>query len=147
LLNALKIQKADVLGYSMASFVAQELALLHPEKVNRLVLYGASCGGKENIPQSPEVAKVISYVVNNNNSSQQDPVKFLSVQFPLSWIKSHNISSPQSSEIVPPDTLKKQFNIVESWFATNWSGVCGQLSKITVPTLEPKILLYLQQIP
>ncbi|MDQ3903302.1 MAG: alpha/beta hydrolase, partial [Thermoproteota archaeon] len=50
LLDALKIQKADVLGFSMASFIAQELALLHPEKVNRLVLYGASCGGKENIP-------------------------------------------------------------------------------------------------
>ena len=32
LLDALKIQKADVLGYSMGSFAAQELALLHPEK-------------------------------------------------------------------------------------------------------------------
>jgi pimeloyl-ACP methyl ester carboxylesterase len=52
LLDVLKIQKADVLGFSMASFIAQELALLHPEKVNRLVLYGASCGGKENIPKS-----------------------------------------------------------------------------------------------
>src|SRR5919206_1339885 len=127
LLDTLKIQKADVLGFSMASFIAQELALLHPDKVNRLVLYGASCGGKENIPQSPEVAKVISDVVNNNNnsSSQQDPEKFLSVQFPLSWIKSHpNITSPQSKEIITPDALKKQFNIVESWFATNWSGVC-----------------------
>jgi pimeloyl-ACP methyl ester carboxylesterase len=39
--------KADILGYSMASFIAQQLTLLHPEKVNRLVLYGASCGGKE----------------------------------------------------------------------------------------------------
>jgi pimeloyl-ACP methyl ester carboxylesterase len=138
LLDALRIQKADVLGYSMASFIAQELALLHPDKVNKLVLYGASCGGKENIPQNPEVAKVISDFVNNNNnnSSQQDPEKFLSVQFPLSWLKSHpNISFPQSKEIISPDTLKKQFNIVESWFATNWSGVCGQLSKISVPTL------------
>jgi pimeloyl-ACP methyl ester carboxylesterase len=32
LLDALKIQKADVLGFSMASFIAQELTLLHPEK-------------------------------------------------------------------------------------------------------------------
>ena len=51
LLDALEIQKADVLGYSVASFIAQELALLHPDKVNRLVLYGASCGGKVNIPK------------------------------------------------------------------------------------------------
>src|ERR671921_18028 len=45
LLDALKIQRADVLGFSMASFIAQELTLTHPEKVNRLILYGASCGG------------------------------------------------------------------------------------------------------
>ena len=46
LMSALKIQKADVLGFSMGFFIAQELTLLHPEKVNRLILYGASCGGK-----------------------------------------------------------------------------------------------------
>jgi len=52
LLDALKIQKADVFGFSMASFIAQEITLLHPEKVNRLILYGATCGGEENIPQT-----------------------------------------------------------------------------------------------
>jgi pimeloyl-ACP methyl ester carboxylesterase len=133
LLDVLKIQKADVLGFSMASFIAQELALLHPEKVNRLVLYGASCGGKDNIPQSPEVVKILSDIVNNRI---QDQEKALSVSYPLSWIKSNpNFTFPQPKETISPDTLKKQFNIVESWFATNWSGVCGQLSKISVPTL------------
>ena len=133
LLDALKIQKADVLGFSMASFIAQELVLLHPDKVNRLVLYGASCGGKENIPQNPEVVRILSDIVNNR---LQDQEKALSVSYPLSWIKSHpNITSPQSKEIISPDTLKKQFNIVEDWFATNWNGVCSQLSKISVPTL------------
>jgi hypothetical protein len=45
-----------------------------------LVLYGASCGGKENIPQSPEVAKILSDFVNNRS---QDIEKVLSVIFPL----------------------------------------------------------------
>lgn len=133
LLDALKIQKADVLGFSMASFIAQELALLHPEKVNRLILYGASCGGKENIPQSPEVVKILSDVVNNR---LQDPQKALSVTFPLSWIKSHpHFTFPQPKETISPSTLKQQFNIVEDWFATNWNGICSQLSKISTPTL------------
>ena len=44
----------------MGTFIAQELTLLHPEKVNRLILYASSCGGKENIPESPEVVKVQS---------------------------------------------------------------------------------------
>ena len=38
LLDALKIQKADVLGYSLGSLVAQQLTVTHPEKVNRLIL-------------------------------------------------------------------------------------------------------------
>jgi hypothetical protein len=28
-----------------------------------------------------------------------------------------------------------QFEIVEDWFAINWSGVCKELSKVTIPTL------------
>ena len=52
LLDALKIQKADVLGYSLGSFVTQQLAVTHPEKVNRLILVAASCGGKDSIPQA-----------------------------------------------------------------------------------------------
>src|SRR5439155_1592502 len=47
LLDSLKIQKADVLGYSIGSFIAQQLTVTHPEKVNRLILVAASCGGKE----------------------------------------------------------------------------------------------------
>jgi pimeloyl-ACP methyl ester carboxylesterase len=134
LLDALKIQKADVLGFSMASFIAQEFALLHPEKVNRLILYGASCGGKENIPQSPEVVKILSNVVNNN--TMQDQERLLSVTYPLAWIRSHpNFTVPQPKETISPSTLKKQFDIVEDWFVTNWSGVCNQLPKITIPTL------------
>ena len=38
LLDALKIKNADILGYSLGSFVAQQLAVTHPEKVDRLVL-------------------------------------------------------------------------------------------------------------
>ena len=55
LLDALKIQKADVLGYSLGSFVAQQLTVMHPEKVNRLILVAASCGGKDGISQSPQL--------------------------------------------------------------------------------------------
>jgi pimeloyl-ACP methyl ester carboxylesterase len=133
LLNALKIQKADVLGFSMASFVAQEITLLRPEKVNRLILYGATCGGKENIPQTPQVVKILSDLVNNRT---QDPEKILSVTFPLEWVKSHpNRTIPESKEIVTSNTLKQQFNLNEGWLATNWSGVCSQLTKISKPTL------------
>ena len=135
LLDALKIQKADVLGFSMASFIAQQLTLIHPEKVNRLILYGASCGGQDSIPQSPEVVKALSDFIYNRT---QDVETFLSVTFPPEWIKAHPNyleTIPKSAEIVPSATLVKQFNAVENWLDTNWSGVCSQLSNISKPTL------------
>lgn len=135
LLDALNIRKADVLGFSMASFIAQQLTLEHPERVNRLVLYGASCGGQEAIPQTPEVSKIISDFVNNRSENVGE---FLSVTFPPEWIRTHPNyleTIPKTTEIVSSDTLVKQFNIVENWLSKNWTGVCNQLGNISIPTL------------
>ena len=38
LLDALNIQKADVLGLSLGSYLAQQLTIMYPDKVNSLVL-------------------------------------------------------------------------------------------------------------
>ena len=46
LLDALKIQKADVMGHSMGSFITQQLTLTHPEKVNSLCLFLQHVVGK-----------------------------------------------------------------------------------------------------
>lgn len=134
LLSALDIQRTDVLGFSMASFIAQQLTLVHPERVNRLVLYGASCGGHESIPQTQEVTKIISDHVNNRS---QDAEAFLSVTFPPEWIRANpNLETfPKTNEIILFTTVVKQFNVVEDWLSRNWSGVCNQLQNISIPTL------------
>jgi pimeloyl-ACP methyl ester carboxylesterase len=41
LLRALDVRQADVLGFSMGSLVAQQLALEHPETVRRVILIGS----------------------------------------------------------------------------------------------------------
>ena len=46
LLEALGIGSAHVLGFSMGGMVAQELALRHPEQIDRLVLASTYCGGE-----------------------------------------------------------------------------------------------------
>ena len=60
LMVALKIEKAHVLGWSMGASIAQELALRHPEIVNKLVLYASLCH-PEIFPPEP---KVLSKLVN-----------------------------------------------------------------------------------
>src|ERR687898_1341181 len=49
LLDALQIEKADVFGASLGSFVAQELTLNYPLKVDRLILHATYCGGNETV--------------------------------------------------------------------------------------------------
>lgn len=135
LLDALEIQKTDVLGFSMASFVAQQLTLTHPERVSRLVLYGASCGGHESIPQTQEVTMTISDLVNNRS---QNADASLSVTFPPEWIRknpNYLETFQKTTEIILSTTLVKQFNIVEDWLSRNWTGVCDQLQHISIPTL------------
>ena len=147
LLDALKIQKANVLGYSMGSFIAQQLTLTHPEKVDRLVLVASTCGGKESIPNSPadlELGKkLLNSIVNNTSIEPQEIKTVISNSFGPTWIKQH----PNFLETIPTnpkdfipssmtlDTWVQQNNIALNWQSTNWSGVCSQLPNISKPTL------------
>ena len=45
LLHSLGIPKAHVVGVSLGGYISQELALNHPDLVDRLVLMATSCGG------------------------------------------------------------------------------------------------------
>jgi pimeloyl-ACP methyl ester carboxylesterase len=148
LLDALKIQKADVLGYSIGSFIAQQLAVTHPDKVNRLVLIAASCGGKESIPHSPEVSKmtidVINKIANDTPVTSQEVKALLSQGWGSGWLKLHpnfleTMPIPEAKDLfgpsITPNNNLKQLKAVEDWMATNWSGVCDELRKISIPTL------------
>jgi pimeloyl-ACP methyl ester carboxylesterase len=53
-LSALQTQKADVLGFSTGSLIAQDLTIMHPAMVNKMILYASDCGGKESIPPSSQ---------------------------------------------------------------------------------------------
>jgi pimeloyl-ACP methyl ester carboxylesterase len=50
---AIGVPQADVLGWSMGGFVAQQLALRHPEAVRRLVLAGTNPGGPATVLGPP----------------------------------------------------------------------------------------------
>jgi pimeloyl-ACP methyl ester carboxylesterase len=72
---ALGTEKVDVLGFSIGSFVAQEIALLRPDLVRRLVLASsAPRGGAGMHGWAPEV-------INAVGQPQPDPMGYLSVFF------------------------------------------------------------------
>jgi pimeloyl-ACP methyl ester carboxylesterase len=146
LLDALKIPKADVMGYSLGSYIAEQLAIMYPDKVNSLVLVGSSCGGKDHTPKPPEFLKLQSEIVNkslNNVSISQEEMKGLvSASLGSGWIRLH----PESLENIPtlqqakpglsPDAMNNQNNVGKHWEDNpNWSGACDELAKTARPTL------------
>jgi pimeloyl-ACP methyl ester carboxylesterase len=149
LLDALKIPKADVMGYSLGSYLAQQLTMMYPDKVNSLILVASSCGGKDHTPKPPEFIKLQSDVVNqslNNVSITQEQIKsFVSASLGSGWIKLHpeslegfeNITTfQQFKPAVNPDMVNNQNNLGKHWEDNpNWSGACDELAKLAKPTL------------
>lgn len=141
LLSALQIQKADVLGFSVGSLMAQELTLMHPEKVNKLILYASDCGGKESVSPSPQAGQEIlsnpqalSAVIKNPT---QEAKAFLPLLFPQKYISENPSFVPKFltmfqtlKEIDPAPTVARQLQAI-----SNWTGACNQLPKISNPTL------------
>ncbi|MGB7954912.1 MAG: alpha/beta hydrolase [Candidatus Nitrosopolaris sp.] len=130
LLDALKISKADVLGWSLGSYIAQELTLSNPDKVSNLILYASGCGGKNATPTSPKINQIVS---NASMSYQQKAEKDIPFLFPTKWFKANPDYLnyfPSPKESVSAQALKQQIEAV-----ANWTGSCNAISNITQPTL------------
>jgi len=147
LLDALKIPKADVMGYSLGSEIAQQLTVSYPEKVNRLILVAATCGGKDGIPKPPEfmksMAEMVNKTLNNGSISQEEMKELVSASLGSGWIRLHpesldiptNMTLLQAKPGLTPETMKNQVKVGFAWEATNWNGACDELAKIAKPTL------------
>src|SRR5918996_107624 len=132
LLDALNITKADILGWSMGSFIAQELTLANPEIVDKLILYASLCGGNESKPASPEVDQTFR---NPSGSPQEQMQKTIPLLFPTSWFKANpNYTNylPIPKELVSLDVMGRQGNAAVYWLQT---GSCNNISNISKPTL------------
>ena len=147
LLDALKIPKADVMGYSLGGHIAQAFTVNYPEKVNRLILIATTCGGKDGIPKPPEFKKLQADVVNkslHNIPRTHEEMKLLSsASLGSGWIRLHpetlnipaNITSLQQLKPgLSPEIANKQHNL-GIWENTNWSGACDEEAKLAKPTL------------
>ena len=129
-LDAIGIKKpVDVLGLSFGGYIAQELALLYPEKISHLIVYASSCGGKESLP--PQVNREVGMSIISGNA---DADMLGSTLFPKEWIKEHpdfiqrNLSSDMAQ--VSKQSLQHHYTAI-----SNWSGTCDRISTITNPTL------------
>lgn len=105
LLTALDIESAHVLGWSMGSMVAQELALSSPGRVRKVVLYGTT------IDTKPVLAAV-------DRMGVASPEVLLPMLFPAPWLK----ANPDAFKRLPvpsiaplPAVVTKQREAMADW--------------------------------
>jgi pimeloyl-ACP methyl ester carboxylesterase len=130
LLDALKIKKADVIGWSMGGMIVQELALAYPDKIGKLVISSSSCGGIESKPPTQEVLMLYA---NPSGSSLEKIHRFLPLLFPLKW-RTQNADYlerlPKIPDVVSDEALNQQLNAI-----IDWPGTCNQLGNVEHRTL------------
>lgn len=122
LIDVLGIKKpVDIFGLSIGGFIAQELTLLHPEKVNRLIIHASSCGGKESLP--PQVSPEVMTSMISGNATVNI---FASTLFPKEWIREH--ADYIHKDIgVPMDKISKRSLQLQFEANSKWAGTCNRL--------------------
>ena len=147
LMDALKIQNASILGHSLGTYVTEQFAITHPDKISSIILISGSCGGKDGIPKPPDFLKLQADIVNKTQNNitvpQEDFKALVTASLGSGWVKLHPESAkiPENSSLLgskpglSAEALNNQADAGWGWEAQNWSGVCDDLAKIDKPLL------------
>lgn len=132
LMNALGIKKAHVMGWSMGTFIATEITLKYPGRVDKLVLYAGSCGwsDKDAVKSSPEVSAALTDL---SGTGAERAKRLLGVLFPRRWLEEHPDFAgglPRPETPLSRDSIERQGAAIGAW-----AGACDRLGKIVQPTL------------
>ena len=99
LLDALGIERAHIVGHSLGSFVAQELALTHPARIGQIVLIGSSA----KIAGNPVISELVL-------------AQLLEVQW-RNALEARGLAYPQDAYELTPRDLDPD---AEAWLLANW---------------------------
>jgi pimeloyl-ACP methyl ester carboxylesterase len=130
LMDALGIERAHVLGWSMGSLIAQEYALRHPSKVNKLILYAAYCDAAMFPPRS----EIIQQLTDMTGTPKERGMRYINLIFPSHWLQEHG---KRIGEIffrplgnIPEETVGRQAMAIDAW-----KGTADRLGEIRSPVL------------
>lgn len=137
LMDTIALPRADILGWSMGGFVAQRLAVDHPDRIVRLILAGTNAGGSRTVLGTREAQAI---------DSEPDPSEadILHELYPPDRQAEgrrflHRVErASESGEIpddfdVPPATTHAQVAAEDPWLRSNRNY--RQLATVAAPTL------------
>jgi pimeloyl-ACP methyl ester carboxylesterase len=131
LLEAIDVPRAHVMGWSLGSAIAQELALAHPEQVASTVMY-ATWGRSDGFQRSMMSALRLPYAVRDMESALTTAGLAFSPQL-LDHPDFEQMLEPMLPAF-PQDDAQMQVT-VEQWDADLAHDTLDRLGDITAPTL------------
>jgi len=133
LMEALNIKKAFIIGLSMGGMIAQELALNYPEKIEKLILCGTTCGGPKSSPPPSETMGLL--MRDRNSITPEETIReWIPIIFSQDFITNHPDYIDylvQRSLIAPIPPLNYQLQLNASFHF----NVGKKLKEIRFPTL------------
>jgi pimeloyl-ACP methyl ester carboxylesterase len=129
LMDALGVESAHILGHSMGSCIAQELALRYPEKCGSLVLVSGECRGPGSRPLQPGI---LEQLMDKSGNIQDIAGRMFAILFPQKWLSTHNPWDycPEVYETTNDETVTRQASAFLSW-----PGTYDRLPAIHSPVL------------
>ena len=132
-IEALGIERASVMGWSMGGFIAQALALNYADRVDKLVLLSTDSGGIEADLASSDVW---SELIDTSGTPNEQARRLLFLLFPTDAAESFysefgDIVAAARAQ-VSTELLNRQAAAMDAW---HQNGVASQLREIRVPVL------------
>lgn len=137
LIQQLGLKKPAVLGISMGGMIAQQLAVLHPDKLGQLILINTAIAGKQAIYPSPAVEKKMFQMPKNKLGRYIVAVELF---FPDAWkmqmayaLAADRFQPQNYKEIDPAVIMPKQRHLVMDWVDDN--ATATKISQLSLPVL------------
>ena len=132
LMEAVGIEKAHILGYSMGGMIAQEMALAYPDRVNGLVLVATDCGISLRIKAKPEFSRLFSEMVRQGtDEAKKAAARCL---FGKQTLETRPDIIQRYTEVSLRFPASQQI-LARQWAAITRHDACDRLPDISSPTL------------
>jgi pimeloyl-ACP methyl ester carboxylesterase len=131
LLTALGIESAHLLGYSMGGYIAQEMAIEEPGRVERLVLLATECGGANGMRQEPGILFEFHGADSSGRGGAETERRFFFSREQLER------SGTNPGNVLGDLEEKNSSEHLEAQAAAmrEWRGTCDRLSLLKQPSL------------
>jgi pimeloyl-ACP methyl ester carboxylesterase len=132
-IETLGFERTSVMGWSMGGFIAQTLAVEHPDRVYKLILLSTDSGGTGADLASPAVW---SRLIDTSGTPHEQTRRLLSLLFPIGaaefvYRAFGDIIAGARAQL-SPDLLMRQAAAMDAWHR---NGIANRLRQIRRPVL------------